>query len=134
MVLLLAALVACHRGAPSNEAIRQGVIDYLAKKGLNVQGMDLAVTSVERNGSDANATVTLSPKGQPAQLMAFKYHMQQHDNAWVVVGSAESGAPHGGMAPPETGNSHGGPPPGAAPGGADKMPDPSALPPSSPKK
>jgi hypothetical protein len=134
VLLLLAALVACNRGAPNNEAIRQGVIDYLAKRGLNIQGMDVAVNSVLRAGADADAAVTISPKGAPgAQGMSFKYHLQQRDSAWVVVGSAESGAAHGGMAAPAEGNPHGGAPP-VAPGGAEKMPDPSALPPASPKK
>jgi hypothetical protein len=134
VLLFLAALVACNHGARSDEAIRQGVIDHLSKQGLNVQGMDVAVNSVQRNGSDADAAVTVSPKGAgAAQGMSFKYHLQQRDNAWVVVGRAESGAPHGGMAAPATGNPHGGVPP-AAPGGGEKMPDPSALPPASPKK
>jgi len=111
------------------------VINYLASKKLNVQGMEVALNSVQRNGSDADATVTITAKGgKAAQGMSFKYHLQQRDNAWVVVGVAESGAPHGEVAPPTGGeNPHGAPPP-AAPGGADKMPDPSSLPPSSPKK
>jgi hypothetical protein len=134
VLLFLTALVACNRGAHNDEAIRQGVIDHLAKKGLNVQGMDVALTSVQRNGSDADAAVTISPKGSgAAQGMSFKYHLQERNNAWVVVGAAESGAPHGGTAAPAEGNPHGGAPP-AAGGGGEKMPDPSSLPPASPKK
>jgi hypothetical protein len=136
VLVLLAALVGCNRGA-SNDAIRQAVIDYLSSKkdlSLNIQAMDVAVTSVQQSGSDADAAVMISPKGAAAaQGMSFKYHLQQRGNAWMVVGSAESGAAHGGMAAPAEGNPHGGAPP-ATPGGAEKMPDPSALPPASPKK
>ena len=64
VVLSLAlSLAACHRSAPNNEAVRQGVIDYLAQKGLNVQGMNVAVTSLNMNGNHADATVSITPKG-----------------------------------------------------------------------
>ena len=129
LVLLLAALAACNRGAQSDEAVRQGVIDHLAKAGLNVQGMDVKVTSVERNGAEANASVSIAPKGASGQPMAFKYNLKQQGSRWVVVGRDESGSPHSGAPPAAAGS-----PPGATPGAGGKMPDPSALPPSSPKK
>jgi len=135
VVLFLAALVACHHGAQSDEAVRQGVVDYLAKAGLNVQGMDVTVTSVEHHGADADAAVTVSPKGAgAAQSMSFKYHLRQQDDRWVVVGRAESGPPHGEMAAPARPNPHGGSPGAGTPPGAARMPNPEALPPSSPKK
>ncbi len=109
------------------------MIDYLSKKGFNVQAMDVTLTSVQKSGSDADAAVSISPKGAPNQGMSFKYHLQQRDNAWVVTGSSEPGGAHGGMAAPGGANPHGGGAAPVAPGG-DKMPDPSALPPSSPKK
>jgi hypothetical protein len=142
-VLLLAlSLAACNSASKNNDAVRQGVIDYLAQRGLNVQGMDVSITNLERNGSQADATVSIVPKGgDKAQGMSMKYHLEQHDNKWTVVGKQSAGSsPHGsGTMPPATPgaeNPHGGamppgaPPAGAAPGGAGKMPSPEDLPPA----
>ena len=57
------SLAACSRAPKNNDAVRQGVIDYLAQKGFNVAGMDVTVTNLELNGSHANATVSFTPKG-----------------------------------------------------------------------
>ena len=141
VLFLSLALAACNSARKNNDAVRQGVIDYLAQKGLNVQGMDVTVTNLETNGSQADASVSITPKGgNPSQGMSMKYHLEQHDNKWAVVGRQDTGAtPHGGGMPPAgagTENPHGGgamPPagaPGAAPGGAGKMPSPEDLPPA----
>jgi hypothetical protein len=137
-VLLLAlSLVACNSASKNNDAVRQGVIDYLAQRGLNVQGMDVNITSLEAKGNQADATVSIVPKGgDKAQGMSMKYHLEQRDNKWAVVGKQDAGAsPHGaGAMPPAAGgaeNPHGAmPPAGAAPGGAGKMPSPQDLPPA----
>jgi hypothetical protein len=144
-VLLLAlSLVACNSASKNNDAVRQGVIDYLAQRGLNVQGMDVNITNLEAKGNQADATVAIVPKGgNPAQGMSMKYHLEQRDNKWTVVGKQDAGAsPHGGGAMPPAGgamppaapgaeNPHGAMPgAGAAPGGAGKMPSPADLPPA----
>lgn len=140
-VLLLAlSLVACNRASKNNDAVRQGVIDYLAQRGLNVQGMDVSIANLETSGNQADATVSIVPKGgDKAQGMSMKYHLEQRDNKWTVVGKQDAGSsPHGAMPPAAPGaeNPHGGgvppaaPAAGAAPGGAGKMPSPEDLPPA----
>jgi len=137
-VLLLAlSLAACNSARKNHDAVRQGVIDYLAQRGLNVQGMDVSITNLEAKGNQADATVSIVPKGgDKAQGMSMKYHLEQRDNKWTVVGKESAGSsPHGGAMPPATPgaeNPHGGtmPPAGAAPGGAGKMPSPEDLPPA----
>jgi hypothetical protein len=144
VVLSLAlSLAACHRSARNDEAVRQGVIDYLAQKGLNVQGMNVAVTNLNRNGNQADATVSITPKGgNPSQGMSMQYQLEQRGDKWTVTGRKEAGgAPHGGgamppgMESPHGGgmpgaeNPHGGGMPPAASGPGSKMPSPEDLPP-----
>lgn len=133
-------LAACHHGLQSKDAVRQGVIDYLASRGnLSVSGMDVDITSVTFNGNDADASVSITPKGgNPSMGMSFKYKLQQQGSKWVVVGRQDGGqSPHGAVAP-DGASPHGGgapgavPGPGSGPGGG--MPSPEALPPTGKKK
>ena len=142
------SLAACNRGSQSKEAVRQAVIDRLNAHGLNVAGMNVEVTSVKFDGNQADATVSITPKGGPSgNGMTMPYHLEQHSGKWVVTGTNSTGAnPHGaGSAipgtPPE--NPHGGAMPGAEnphggaamPSGGDgRMPSPEDLPPAHPKK
>jgi len=96
--------------------------------------MNVEVTSVQFNGNQADASVSLTLKGgNAAQAMSFEYHLEQKGNKWVVVGRKELGSsPHGAAGP-------GGASPGGgampAPGGAgSKMPAPEDLPPAGQKK
>ena len=141
----MVSLAACNRGVPSNDAVRQGVLDHLteaqSKMTLNLAAMDVVVKSVQFNGNEADAAVSITPKGgDPAAGMNINYHLKQEGGKWVVVGrqdshgavSAPGGAnPHGGGAVPEASNPQGG---GAAPGGGTKMPSPDDLPPTGKKK
>jgi hypothetical protein len=140
-ILLIVSLAACNRGNQDKEAVRQGVVDYLANKaGLNVTGMDVTVSTVNFSGKNADATVSIRPKGTtPEQGMSMGYKLEQQGNKWVVVGRQDSGTPHGGAAVPNgMGNPHGqGDPsamPGAPAGGAGKMPSPDDLPPAGKQK
>jgi hypothetical protein len=133
--LLIFGLAGCHRGVESNDAVRQGVIDYLATKGMTSTSMDINVTSVKFNGDKADATVSFAAKGTGAGQMAIQYHLEQKDNKWVVVGRTDANQ-HGAAgqpATPGTDNPHGG---GAtaAPGAGGKMPAPEDLPPAGKKK
>ena len=135
----LLSLAACHHGDRDHDrdALRQGVIDHLASSslGLNMAGMDVALNEVHINGSQADVTAAITPKGGPAANgMSIKYHLEQRNSKWVVIGKdSAGGAPHGAMAPGATpANPHGG---GAMPGGgAGKMPSPEDLPPTGKKK
>jgi hypothetical protein len=131
LLLLILSLAACNRGAPNNEALRQAVIDRMAQKGVG--GVDVAITSVKMNGSEADVVASITPKGgSPANAMSMPYRVQQQGGKWVVVGTQES-SPHGGAAVPAPANPHGGAVPEAAPGGAGKMPSPEDLPPTKKK-
>lgn len=147
VLLLIFSLAACNRGVQSNDAVRQGVLDHLAesqaKTNLNLAGMDVVVKSVQFNGKEADAAVSITPKGgNPAAGMQINYHLQQQGSKWVVVGrqdphgavaTPEAPSPHGGGAVPDAPNPHGGGM--AAPGGGGaKMPSPDDLPPTGKKK
>lgn len=132
VLLLIVSLAACNGARKSNDAVRQGVVDYLQSKGFDVpKAMTVSLKSAEIKGDQADAMVTITPAGgSEAQGMAMKYHLEQKGDKWVVVGRADAGAsPHGGgMAAPAGSDPHGGAPP-AAPGGS-KMPSPEDLPPA----
>ena len=128
-------LAACNRGTGDKEAVRQGVIDYVAGRGLNVSGMNVDVTTVEFKGKQASATVSFTPKGGPAGGgMSMQYELEQQSGKWVVTGRKDAGSsPHGAGAMPGGGaNPHGGGM-GAAPSGS-AMPSPEDLPPVEKKK
>ena len=119
-------------------------MDHLSSSslGLNMSGMDVALSDVHINGSQADVTASITPKGGPAgNGMSVKYHLEQRNNKWVVTGRQDTGggAPHGSVAPGMAGgNPHGGAMPGAEnphgggamPGGGAPMPSPDALPPT----
>ena len=133
VILLVLSLAACNRGVPSNEALRQGVIERMAQKGVG--GVDVALTSVKVNGNEADVVAAITPKGgSPANAMSMNYHLQQQGGKWVVVSTQDSrGVPHGGAAMPAASNPHGGGAPEAVPAPAGKMPSPEYLPPAKKK-
>ena len=135
-------LAGCHRGVESNEAVRQGVLDYLATKGMTAAAMDINVTAVKFNGDKADATVSFAAKGTGAGQMTIQYHLALKDNKWAVVGRQDAsqhggaaqlppGAAPQGSAMPGAANPHG---MMAAPAAGGKMPAPEDLPPASKKQ
>ena len=140
-LLLIFCLAACQRGGQNNsDAVRQGVLDHLAKANLNMSGMDVKVAKVDFNsaGDKAEATVNITAKGQTAaEPMVMNYKLERQNNNWVVVGPAAGSAGHGGAAPATDPNAGGANPHGGAmpdmPGSAGKMPSPQDLPPATKK-
>ena len=139
ILLSILCLAGCHRGAENNDAVRQGVLDYLATKGMTAATMDINLVSVKFNGNGADALVSFAAKGTGAGQMQIQYHLEQTDGKWKVVGRQDSGHGAGQMPPagapqgaPSGTDPHGG---GemAAPGGV-KMPAPEDLPPAGKKK
>jgi hypothetical protein len=133
VLALFLALTACNRGNHDTNAIRQGVLDHLAGRSLNVAAMDIDIPSVQFSGDKADVTVSFRPKGvAAAQGMTLHYQMQQADGRWTVINTQDSG--HGGAAAPGTPNPHGG---GALPSAAGNphgaMPSPDDLPPAGKK-
>jgi hypothetical protein len=140
---LAVCLIGCNRSSQDKEAVRQGVLDHLKARGMNLPQMDVNLTSVQFNGKTAEASVSFVPKtnaGGPG--MSFAYQLEQQGNKWVVVDRKEAGgAPHGGMpaaggAMPGAGSQPGPAPAPAMPNphGGAQMPAPDSLPPAGTKK
>ncbi len=115
---LLLALAGCSHDIRNENAVRQGVIDYLtSRSNLNVASMDVSVTSVVFRRDEADATVSFSAKGSNgAGGMTMHYLLERKGDRWAVKGRADSGQnPHGGAGA----SPHGGgmPPAGALPPG-----------------
>ena len=124
MAVFCAALVicGCSKDIKNNDAVRQGVIDYLNKRtgqtGLSMTSMDVTVTNVAYNNNEATATVTFKPKAGGSDGMSMNYVLERQGSKWVVKGRKESsGSPHGaggmggtmpGMQPPPAGGMGGG--------------------------
>jgi hypothetical protein len=126
----LLLFLGCNRGTQTPEAVRQAVVDHLAKRSdLDVSSMQVDVTSVSFREDEAEATVSFRAKGSaPASGMQMRYTLEREGNRWVVKGKgqAPSGAephgqtPGGGAASPHSGSDL---PAGHPPMGAGKAPE-----------
>jgi hypothetical protein len=123
------ALVGCHRNIGNEEAVKQGVMDYLAtRQGLNIDSMNVSVASMVVRENEVDATIVFSPKGSnAAQPMTIHYLLEKKGDRWVVkprAGGAQN--PHGGMGASPHGGGMGMPqgnsPTGALPPGHPAMP------------
>jgi hypothetical protein len=120
------ALTGCgSSGKVQNEAaVRQGVIDYLSKRSdLALSQLDVNVSAVSFRENEADATVTIAPKGGATQGMQIKYTLERQGNRWVVKGRGRGQEAHGGGMPGGMGQmppNH--PPTGAAPQAGQTMP------------
>jgi hypothetical protein len=96
LVVVSCALIGCNRASQSQEAIRAGVIDYVATK-VNIGAMDVDVTSIAFKGNEADATVSFRAKGaDPASGLQMRYTLEQKAGKWVVKDKAQAGgSPHG---------------------------------------
>lgn len=145
VAVFIACLTACKSGNQNSDAVRQGVIDYLAKVGMNVKGMDITLSNVKYNGNQADVSVAFAVKGSGQVAMTKGYHLELQGNQWTVMGS-QGGGDHGKGGMPGADNPHGGAP---TPGGAEnphgggavpaaqgggKMPSPEDLPPAGTRK
>jgi len=136
----MALLCACKKNIDNNDAVKQGVTAYLAKRS-DLLAMDVNVTSVAYHGDEATATVRFQAKGNsnPNAGMSMQYVLQRQGNQWVVKGRAggeahsgmPQGAPGGSAAPGANGGSLGamptlpnGQPSGALPPGHPPIPAP----------
>jgi hypothetical protein len=125
LAVLLLCLVGCSsKGSiDTKEAVRQGVIDYLAgRQNLNVSSMNVSVTSVTFKENEADAMVSFAPKGGGGgQPVSIPYTLERKGNRWVVKPRAAGESPHGG-AMPSGANPHGAAPPSGGAGPAESVP------------
>jgi hypothetical protein len=107
-LLLFAA--ACKSKPDDKEAIRDGIIKYLASLNtLNVNAMDIVVTDASINGNQAQVQVDVRAKNGPADgaSMKLSYRLERRGEDWAVVKSRARG---GSLAHPGLGEM----PPGGA--------------------
>jgi len=130
-VLACLALAACHHNIQNEDAVKQGVLDYLStRQGLNLASMNVSVSSMVFRQDTVDVMVTFSPKGGPAAPMSIPYTLERKGDRWVVkpravggqnphAGAGAGGAdPHGGMPMPGGDGS----PAGALPPGHPTVP------------
>jgi len=117
----------CKRDIQNDDAVKQGVQTYLAKR-PDLLAMDVNVTSVAYRQDEATATVHFQAKGDksPNTGMDMQYVLKRNGNQWVVKGRAGADA-HGAQGMPQ-----GMAPGGAAPQGGSIGAMPQTLPPGHP--
>ncbi|HTS51591.1 MAG TPA: hypothetical protein VMH05_26765 [Bryobacteraceae bacterium] len=124
--LTVALLCSCKKNIDNNDAVKQGISTYLAKR-ADLLAMDISVTSVAYHGDEATATVRFQAKGNssPTAGMSMQYVLDRKGNQWVVKGRA-GGEAHTGMPQAAPGAA---PAPGANGGSIGAMP---SMPPGHP--
>ena len=125
----MGASSACKRNIDNQEAVRQAVIDYLAKRSnLHVSAMNVDVVSVTFRSNEADAVVAITARGAaPGQPMSMRYTLERQGDHWAVKGKTEAGgSPHGAGAA----NPHG----GAESTAAGELPPGHPAVPSTPKQ
>jgi hypothetical protein len=101
LIAAAALLAGCARDIQNTEAVRQGVVEYLkartAQTGLDVNMMQVDITSVSFDRDQARANVYFRPKtGGGGGGMQMAYVLDRKGGKWVVRGRSESGSnPHG---------------------------------------
>lgn len=94
-------LTGCGQDIQNKEAVKKGVIEYLTKRqgqtGLNMDSMNVEVSSVTFRKDEAQATVSFAPKQGGPGGMSMSYTLERKGDHWEVKGrSAAPGNVHGG--------------------------------------
>jgi hypothetical protein len=89
-------LAGCQKDIQNQDAVRQGVMSYLAKRS-DLLAMDVSVSSVAFREDEATAQVHFQAKGNssPAAGMTMQYVLERKGGQWVVKGRTGSNAAHG---------------------------------------
>ncbi|HEV2198234.1 MAG TPA: hypothetical protein VGR73_00325 [Bryobacteraceae bacterium] len=101
----LVLLAACSKDIQTTEAVRQGILDYLAARtaeiGIDMNNIDVKVTSVSFETDVARASVSFVPKDGPGGAgMAMNYVLDRKGDKWAVRGrQSDPSNPHGGGQP-----------------------------------
>lgn len=98
--LLIAALAlcGCAKKAENSEAIREAIVQHVAKT-MSMDQMSVQVSSVSFHGNTADAVATFTPKGMPNSAVTFNYDLERNGSGWVVKGRGRMNAAHGKEAP-----------------------------------
>jgi hypothetical protein len=103
LALSAAMLGGCKRDIKSNDAVKQGVMSYLAKR-ADLLSMDVNVTSVSFHDDQATATVHFNAKGStaPGSGLTMQYLLERQGDQWAVKRKAGEG--HGAAGMPQEGS------------------------------
>ena len=87
--LCIALLSGCKKDIKNDDAVRQGIMNYLSKR-PDLLSMDVNVTSVAYRQDEATATVKFQAKGNnsPGASMTMQYVLEHKGNEWSVKGRA----------------------------------------------
>ena len=110
-------LSGCKRDIKNNDAVKQGVMTYLAKR-TDLLSMDVNVTSVSYHEDQATATVHFQAKGNttPGSGLTMQYVLERQGDLWAVKRKAGEGHAPPGMPPENSGESIGAMPQTTPPG------------------
>jgi hypothetical protein len=138
--LSIALLGGCKKNIQNDDAVRQGIMNYLSKR-PDLLSMDVNVTSVAYRQDEATATVRFQAKGNtsPGASMSMQYLLERQGNQWNVKGRAGASG-HVAQGSPADGSGGGSMsampnttmPPGHPSVGAPGSAAPGALPPGHP--
>jgi len=129
--LAVALLCGCKKNIQNDDAVKQGIQNYLSKRG-DLLAMDVKVESVAYHQNEATATVRFQAKGNsaPQAGMTMAYVLERQGSQWVVKGraGAPDGSPHTGIPQGSDGSSPTGAlPPGHPAIGSNGAANPSGL-------
>ena len=101
--LSIGMLGGCKRNIQNNDAVKQGVMTYLAKR-ADLVSMDVKVMSVSYHQDEATAVVHFQAKGNAVAGagLSMQYVLQREGDQWVVKRKATEG--HGTAAMPQEGS------------------------------
>jgi hypothetical protein len=105
--LSIALLSGCKKDIKNDDAVRQGIMNYLSKR-PDLLSMDVNVTSVAYRQDDATATVRFQAKGNnsPGASMTMQYVLERKGSEWNVKGRAGANE-HGANGLPQEGSGAG---------------------------
>ena len=115
--LSILMLGGCKRNIQNNDAVKQGVMTYLAKRS-DLLSMDVNVVSVSYHQDEATATVRFQAKGNnaPGSGLTMQYVLERKGNQWTVKRKAGEGHGMAGMPQEGSGGSIGAMPETMPPG------------------
>ncbi len=99
VVLLLLSIAGCGSDEKSDVAVREAVRAHLATlTDLSLGKMTVEVESVEYEGRNATAQVTIAARDDPQASMKMSYRLRRSGSQWIVEAPAAGSSPgaHGG--------------------------------------
>jgi hypothetical protein len=118
LLFVLLVLTSCAKAPQTKDAIKQGIVDYLAKRDdMMASSMDVEVVSVDFKEKEAEAVASIGPKGAPESGIKISYSLEAEGVKWVVkrkpgaTPAATTTDPHSMPAPSQGGGLPAGHPP-----------------------